>query len=71
MDAATNAIFLQDNADLLPLLFSKKENVDDRRYQFQTINPCPFSFLSAPAVQKLTPLLYATFMGVKILHSIW
>lgn len=48
-DAAAFAIF-QDRADLLPLLFSKDENVDEHRYKIQT---SPF----------LTPLLYASLVN--------
>lgn len=64
-DAATNAMFLKDRVDLLPLLFPEHENVDDRRYQFQIPSFNLFSLFAPPTIQNLTPLLYATLVGAE------
>jgi ankyrin repeat protein len=57
-DAASYAIFLNDHAHLLPLLFSEEENVDARKYFIQL-------GLFSPKMQNLTPLLYATLAGAE------
>lgn len=64
-DASTNAMFLKDHADLLPLLFPEHENVDDRKYQFQIPSFNLLSLFAPPTIQNLTPLLYATLVGAE------
>lgn len=61
-DAVICAIFLEDHAEILPMLFEEHEDIDARKYQFQ-IPSFNFSFFAPPTIQNLTPLLYATLVG--------